>query len=306
MQLDLRKGEALLAVIESGSFEQAAQWLRLTPSAISQRIRALEDELGVPLLVRSRPCRPTRAGRRIALYLQRSRLLEQEWQAEMDESGEGWLTVPVAMNHDSLATWMFPAISDCLHRERLLLDMVLGDQSLTHELMESGAAVAAVSSQPLAIRGCVAEPLGVMRYRLYAAPAFIARYFPDGLTRERAREAPLIVFDHKDLLQWALLPELLGLHAEAFPCHHVPSSDPFLQVIVQGLGYGLMPEIQASAQQAEGHLVDLLPGRSVDVPLFWHRWRVQSLRLEALRDAVLAAAHRALLPPTVSPPRMTG
>lgn len=296
MQLDLRKGEALLAVIESGSFEAAASRLRLTPSAVSQRIRALEDELGAPLLVRSRPCRPTRAGRRIALYLQRSRLLEQEWRAEMEEAGEGWLTVPIAVNNDSLATWLFPALTPCLQQERILLDMVLDDQSMTHTLMESGAAVAAISSQTQVIRGCVAEPLGRMRYRLCAAPEFAARHFPAGVTRERAREAPLIVFNHKDRLQWDLLGALLGLHDEAFPCHFVPASDPFLRVIVQGLGYGVLPEIQIGGLLASGALVELLPAHPVDVPLYWHRWRVQSPRVEALSLAVRNAAARVLLP----------
>ena len=290
MQLDLRKGEALLAVIECGSFEQAAQRLRLTPSAVSQRVRVLEDELGVPLVVRSRPCRPTRAGRRIALYLQRSRLLEQEWLAEMAENSDAWLSVPVAINNDSLSTWLFPAIADCLQRERILLDMVLDDQSLTHALMESGTAVAAISSQPQAMRGCVAEPLGLMRYRLCAAPQFAARHFPAGLQRECARKAPLIVFNRKDRLQWDLLSARLGLHDEAFPCHFVPSSDPFLHVIEQGLGYGLLPEIQIGVQLGSGALVDLLPQQPVDVPLYWHRWRVQSLKLEALSEAVRAAA----------------
>lgn len=294
MQLDLRKGEALLAVIESGSFEQAASRLRLTPSAVSQRIRALEEELGAPLLVRTRPCRPTRAGRRIALYLQRSRLLEQEWQAEMDEGGEGWLTVPLAVNHDTLATWLFPAISDCLQRERILLDMILEDQTQTHSLLESGAVVAAISSLPLAMRGCLAEALGVMRYRLMATPSFAAQHFPEGLTRERARATPLIVFNHKDLLQWQVLPGMLGLHIEAFPCHCVPSSEAFQRVICQGLGYGMLPELQAARALEQGSLIDLLPARPVDVPLYWHRWRVQSPRLEALSSAVRAAAARSL------------
>ena len=295
MQFDWRKGEALLAVLESGSFERAAASLHLTPSAISQRIRTLEEEIGQPLVLRTRPCLATPAGRKILLYLQRSRLLEQEWRAEMARENEGWLSVPLALNHDSMATWLLPAMRDCLQRERILLDITLDDQSRTPALMEAGRAVAGIASQPETLRGCRAEWLGAMRYRLAASPAFIARWFDGGLTRQTAQHAPLAVFDRKDLLQWQVLRAAFDLAPTQLSCHYLPSSEAFLRAIEQGLCYGLLPELQAGQAFAQGRVVDLLPSQPLDVPLWWHCWDLQTPRLERLTQAVCAGARASLL-----------
>lgn len=47
---------ALAAVIECGSFDAAADRLHVTPSAVSQRIKALESRVGQVLVVRDKPC----------------------------------------------------------------------------------------------------------------------------------------------------------------------------------------------------------------------------------------------------------
>ncbi len=293
--LDSRKGEALLAVIDSGSFEQAAAQLHLTPSAVSQRVSALESQLGTPLLHRTRPCRPTRAGQRLAQYLRRSHLLECEFFVELDEDQNQVLSVPIVVNHDTLATWLLPALADFLITERVLLDITVDDQDHTYTFLESGHALAGVSSEAEALRGCRAEPLGIMRYRLLAHPQFAARYFPHGLAREAARHAPLMVFNRKDALQANFLLDSLGLPSSHIHCHYVPSSEAFLQAIQLGLGYGMVPELQYSALLASGSLVDLAPDRPTDVNLYWHCWRVQSPKLEQLSLAVVAAAKNTLL-----------
>ncbi|BEV73541.1 HTH-type transcriptional regulator ArgP [Paludibacterium sp. THUN1379] len=298
MQFDWRKGEALLAVLEEGSFERAAERLHLTASAVSQRLRALEEEIGQPLVLRSRPCQPTPAGRKILLYLQRSRLLEQEWRAEMALEDQGWLSVPLAVNHDSMATWLLPALGECLQQERILLDITLDDQTHTQGLMEAGRAVAGIASQPDTLRGCRAEWLGHMRYRMVASPAFVARWFAAGFTRQSAQRAPLAVFDRKDLLQWQVLQQVFGLPASVLPCLYLPSSEAFMRAILQGLCYGLLPELQANAELAQGQLIDLLPAHPLDVPLWWHCWNLQPPRLERLTRAVCDGARSSLRQPT--------
>jgi LysR family transcriptional regulator (chromosome initiation inhibitor) len=293
--LDIRKGEALLAVIDSGSFEQAAAQLHLTPSAVSQRVSALESQLGTPLLNRTRPCRPTRAGQRLAQYLRRSHLLESEFFAELDEEQNRPLTVPIVVNHDTLATWLLPALAEFLIAERVLLDITVDDQDHTYTFLESGHALAGVSSEAEALRGCRAEPLGIMRYRLLAHPQFAARYFPQGLQREAARLAPLMVFNRKDALQANFLLDSLGLPSTHIHCHYVPSSEAFLQAIQLGLGYGMVPELQYRELLASDSLVDLAPAHPTDVNLYWHCWHVQSPKLERLSQAVICAAKQSLL-----------
>ena len=292
--LDTRKGEALLAVIDSGSFEQAAALLHLTPSAVSQRVSALESELGMPLLIRSKPCRATQAGQRLVQYLRRSRLLEAEFLAESDGGDAHPLTIALAVNNDTLATWLLPGLASFLIEEQILLDIALDDQDHTYTLLSQGAALAGVSSEAQPMRGCTAERLGAMRYRLLATPAFAARWFPDGLQREAARRAPVMVFDRKDALQAAFLLRELGLPAGSYPCHYIPSSDAFTHAVRLGLGYGMVPEQQFKGDLETGALVDLAPGKPTDVMLYWHAWRVQSPKLERLSARLIEVTRAAL------------
>ena len=290
--LDARKGEALLAVIDSGSFEQAALRLNLTPSAVSQRVSAMESELGMPLIIRSKPCRATQAGQRLVQYLRRARLLEDEF---VSEEGGGPVSVALAVNNDTLATWLLPGLAQFLIREQILLDIMLDDQDHTYALLAQGLALAGVSSHAEAMRGCEVQALGAMRYRLLAAPAFAARWFPDGLQREAARVAPLMVFDRKDTLQAGFLLRELGLPPGSYPCHYMPASEAFHSAVRLGLGYGMIPELQFGTELDTGVLVDLAPAVPTDVMLYWHAWKVQSPKLERLSAQVVAAARQLLL-----------
>jgi LysR family transcriptional regulator, chromosome initiation inhibitor len=293
---DPRQADALLAILDTGSFEQAAARLHITASAVSQRIGALEAAQGGPLVIRSRPCRPTRTGQRLAQYLRRSKLLEQEFLAEVQEDEARPLSVPLAVNHDTLANWLLPELAPFLAGENLMLDIALDDQDHTYTLLERGLALAAVSTEPQPMRGCVVAPLGVMRYNLMASPAFAQRWFPGGLAREPARRAPMLVFDRKDLLQANFMQREFGLAPGSYPCHYIPSSPAFVQAVELGLGYGMVPEQQVGDRLQQGVIVDMAPGRHTDVTLYWHSWRVQSPALERLSAAVLAAGRRILRP----------
>lgn len=295
--MDTRHCEAFLAAAETGSFDAAAAQLNITPSAVSQRIAALESALGSPLLIRSRPCRTTAAGQRLLVHLRRSRLLEEEFLAGLRDESAASLRIPIAVNNDTLATWLLPGIADFLQRERVTLDIVLDEQNYTYGLLEKGEAVAGVSSEPTAMRGCTVQPLGIIRYRMLASPAFAARWFPDGFERNAARQAPVVVFSRKDRLQADFIQAELGLLPGSYPVHHVPASDPFLDAVKLGLGYGMLPSQQVGDAVAKGALLDLVPGKHTDVPLYWHAWRVQSPALERLGEAVVAAARASLLAP---------
>lgn len=295
MKIDPRRSEAFVAAVDSGSLEQAASRLRITPSAVSQRISALEQELGTPLLVRARPCRPTTPGMRLLQFLRRRALLEAEFLAEQaDETGP--VRITLAVNNDTLATWLLPALAPVLIEEQLLVEFVLDNQGHTFALLEQGQAVACISAESEPMRGCTATPLGLMRYRMVAAPAFARRWFPDGLQRDAARRAPVMVFDRKDALQTQFLQQHLGLPDGAYPFHYVPASEAFAEAVRLGLGYGMLPHEQCAALLTSGALVDLAPHLHVDVPLYWHAWRIQPARLDRMGAALVKAAREVLLP----------
>lgn len=295
MKLDPRRSAAFLAAIDGGSLEAAAIELKITPSAVSQRITALEQDMGTPLLVRSRPCRPTAPGTRLLQYLRRGALLEAEFVAEMT-GDPGPARVTLAVNNDTLATWLLPVLAPILIDEALLVEFILDNQGHTFSLLEGGHAVACISGEPEPMRGCSASLLGVMRYRLVASPGFARRWFPDGITRATAQLAPLMVFDRKDGMQSSFLLKQFGLPEGAYPFHYVPASDPFVQAVRLGMGYGMLPHEQCAALLASGELVDLSPAIAHDVPLYWHAWRIQPPRLERMGAALLKAAQAVLLP----------
>lgn len=294
MKLDSRQCEALLAVIEGGSFEQAAALLHLTPSAVSQRVRALETFIGNPLVVRTRPCRATPAGARLLQYLRRVQALENELQADFVDAQATPMRVTLAVNADTLGSWLLPALAHFLIREQIMIDLTVDDQDHTYTLLESGLVLGCISTEAQPMRGCVAEPLGVMRYRCMASPDFRARWFAKGFTRAAIRQAPVIVFNRKDRLQADFLLQHYGLPDDAYPCHYIPASEPYMQAIVLGLGWGMLPELQMHSLYADGALVDLAPNRPTDIGLFWHRWKVQSPRMERLSATLVEAARQVL------------
>ena len=295
MRIDPRRSSAFTAAVDTGSLELAASQLGITPSAVSQRISALEQEFGTPLLVRSRPCRPTIPGMRLLQYLRRSQLLESEFLAEMGLDA-GPACVALAVNNDTLATWLLPALGPILAAEELLVEFVLDNQGHTFALLEEGRVLACISGKPQPMHGCTATPLGLMRYRMVASKDFARRWFRDGLEREAAQRAPVVVFDRKDSLQSAFLLDHLGLPEGAYPCHYVPASEAFMEAIRLGFGYGMLPLEQCQGMLDEGSMVDLAPELFIDVPLYWHAWRIQPARVERMGAALVKAAHGVLLP----------
>jgi LysR family transcriptional regulator (chromosome initiation inhibitor) len=292
MNLNPKHTEAFRAVIESGSFEQAALRLHLTSPAISQRVRALESMLGNALVVRSRPARATRTGQLLMRYLRRAQLLETDLAAELAVQQDAPLTLVLALNADSVGTWFFPALSEMLIREKVLLDLTVEDQDHTYTLLETGLAIGCISTEPKPMRGCLAERLGVMRYWLVAQPGFRERWFPDGVTREAARSAPVLAHTHKDTIQSSFLQQKLGLPEGAYPCHYIPGAASHFNAIRHGLGYGMVPALLLDAEDEK--MTVLAPADPVDVALYWHTWKVQSPRMEHISRHIISAAQAVL------------
>lgn len=297
MNLDPKQTDAFQAVAELGSFERAADKLNLTPSAVSQRVRALETALGAALVLRTRPCRATQMGQRLLQYLRRAHLLKVELQADLLDQETGPLSVAVALNSDSLGTWFFPALAGLLVQDQILLDLIVEDQDHTYALLKTGMVTGCVSTVAQPMHSCSAAALGAMRYRLMASRSFCQRWLPDGLTRDAARLAPVAAYTRKDTLQSSFLLSYLGLPEGAFPCHYVPGIEAHFAAVRHAIGYGMVPEwLLATANDADDPLVDLAPGHPTDVALYWHAWKLQSPRMERLSRQIIAAARTRLKP----------
>lgn len=286
---------AFEAVLKEGGFERAARRLKLTQSAVSQRVKLLESEFGQALLVRSKPVQPTPAGRRLLPYLTQLRLVEAEAQRALYPGAEGApLRLPVGVNADSLATWFLPAVERVVQEERLVLDCVVDDQDHTHALLANGEVLGCVSTRANPMRGCAVLKLGVMRYLCVASPAFRARHFPNGLSRSALAIAPAIVFGRHDDMHELFLRKQFGLDSGHYPYHVVPSSEGFMAFAESGLGYGFVPEIQARSAMTASRLVDLAPDQHERVELYWHHWQVQSTAMAHFSHDLAAGASSAL------------
>lgn len=297
MPLDSTQLRTFAAVVHEGSFEAAAYALRVTPSAVSQRIKALEQSVGQVLVRRSKPCHATDAGRPLLRLAGQIDLLEQDALAAAGglSADEGRLgaRVAVVVNADSLATWFLGALAAMPARFALSYDLRQDDEDYTAQLLRDGTVMAAVTAENEAVRGCRVERLGAMRYLPLAAPGFVATYFPDGLTPNALSAAPVIALDRKDRLQHRFLRAFSRRRLDP-PVHYVPSVPGFNQAIRLGLGWGMVPEQIATGYLAAGECVDIGGGQYLDVPLYWQHWRLDSEVLGALSDAVREAAAAAL------------
>jgi len=296
--LDYSALAALAAVVREGSFERAALALHVTPSAVSQRIRLLEERVGCALVVRAQPCRATETGRRLCQHVDRVRLLEQDLQGALPALAPQGITrvaLPMAVNADSLATWFAPMLAAYAAVAPVLVDVAVDDQDHTAEWLRSGAVLAAVTGTARPATGCNSQPLGAMRYIAAASPAFMARHFAGGVGAGSLAQAPSLVFNTKDELQARWVRRLCHRHVE-LPRHTLPSPQAFVTAAVAGMGWGLQPLALIAPHLKDGSLVELVPDTPLDVPLYWQQTRAASSLLDGLSRAVRVAASRALLP----------
>lgn len=291
MDLNPAQLDALVAIADHGSFEAAARQLHITPSAVSQRIRALEAAAGQVLISRGTPCRPTSHGEWLVRLGRQTRLLYAE--ASQAITAATAVELPVAVNADSLATWFRDVFTDVAAWDGTAIKLRVEDQAYSHELLRGGDVLAAVTSEPTAVQGCSVDPLGALRYLPAAAPP-VADRWRRGAEPDWAA-MPFVLFNDKDDLQYELLRRH-GVEQGPALVHQVPSSADFYVAVRAGLGWGMLPELQARADLASGALVRL-SADVIDVPLHWQRWRLDSPKLAALTAAVRTAAASHLLPP---------
>ncbi len=292
--LDPAQLAAIAAVHRRGSFELAAAELHVTPSAISQRIKALEEASGTLLARRGQPCRATEAGLRLIRHHDEVMLLERTLGTDLPGLGQGLATLRVAVNADSLATWVIPALGAT---DGFLFDLIVDDQDVSQEWLKRGEVVAAITSHPGPLQGCDTIPLGSLRYRATASPTYVQRWFPHGVTPATLAKAPAITFSDKDRLQeqWVTRQTAGASRRANVPSHRMGASQAFVDACLVGLAWGLNPEPLVAGHLASGALVELIPNSPLDVPLYWQFTRLAAPALAPVTDAIRQSAARILV-----------
>jgi LysR family transcriptional regulator (chromosome initiation inhibitor) len=300
MNLGAGQLSALAAVCREGSFERAAAVLHVTPSAISQRIKQLEEQVGAILVVRASPCVPTPIGEAVYRHALQVELLERDVLRAVDPDadvlGQAPMRLSIAVNADSLATWLVPALQSVASRHHLVVDVTVDDQDHTTQWLRSGRVMGAVTSQGRPVQGCRLRPLGIMRYVATATGKFVRRWFPDGFERDAAERVPCVAYNRKDRMCGQFVAQHFGGDAPELSAHSLPSPHAYLEACLCGLGWGMNPRMLVDSLLRRRRLVDLCPGHGIDVPLYWQQWAVATGSVDALGDALVEHAADVLLP----------
>lgn len=294
MRIDPELATTVATVIDEGSLDAAARRMSITPSAVSQRLKSLESQLGRVLVVRSRPTRPTPAGEAVVRLARQIALLEHEAVVALGfDNGPGQrISIPLAVNADSLSTWFLPPLARLSASEGIDFDLHRDDQDFTARLLETGTVMAAVTSESSPVAGCTVTALGAIEYEPMASPAFTERWFPDGVTAQALERAPFVDLDRRDDLQHEWLRGW-GVSDWEVPRHYVPASHDFATAVQLGLGWGLLPRMQSAAGVASGELVRM-PGKAVRVSHYWQQWNLRSTVLDVIAAELIAEARRVL------------
>jgi LysR family transcriptional regulator (chromosome initiation inhibitor) len=292
--------ECLAAIVEEGGFERAAQRLSITQSAVSQRLRALEAQVGTVLIVRSRPLKATAAGQLLLKHTKQLRLLRADLERDMKELAPSSIggareeeRISIAINADSIATWALGALNE-LAVQGLPMEIITDDQDFTQEWLRSGQVLGCVTTLKQALRGCKVVPLGAMNYVAVAAPAYAREHAPKGLTQHNFRDMPFIAFNRKDDMQSEFVTAAFGLKRVMLRQLFVPSSEGQVRAVLAGWGVSVVPELLARGLLEQGQLVNMAPGHVLPIQLYWHCWNLASEVLDSLTAALTRAAASAL------------
>ena len=292
--IDYKLLKALDAVVTEQSFERAAQRLFITQSAVSQRIKLLEKSFGEPLLIRSTPPISSPLGRLLLGHYQRVLQLEIELNQQLDSQSNKAQTLPLAVNADSLASWLIKALGPLLQQKNVQLNLFVQDESTTWERMRSGEALACLSSKEKAISGSDSHFLGYMEYVCVASPDFMTRFFKTGVNKHSLQHAPAMSFDQHDDMHFAFLRENFGLEVGEYPCHTVRSSEAFVDLTLASGAYSFNSIFSVEAHLRSGRLIDILPEYKLRVPLYWHCWQLGGDLMQQLSEQVVSYAREVL------------
>lgn len=277
-------------ILRSGSFEAAARKLHITPSAVSQRIRQLEDQLGQLLIIRGIPSRPTDAGEKLFRHAQQIQSVEDDFFNELNQTTD--YKISVAVNMDSMDGWFLDVITEAAS-SGIMLNLKAEDQEFSESMLREGKVMAAVSTNSRPIQGCSTELLGTMYYTAYASVSFCEQFFSQGNRVDNLIASPAICFNEKDGLQHSFLKSVAGKDVEPITMF-IPSNTAYIETILRGVGWGMLPDFISNRHLNQGKIVRLFPESAIAVNLYWIRWNTRITALDRLSECVRSAAQKHL------------
>ena len=299
--LDYKLLHALDVIVAQQSFDKAAELLNISQSAISQRIKLLEQNIAQPVLIRSQPLKTTEIGQKLLRHFRQVRQLEFDLVKDiLPDEQESVLAVSIAINADTLANWFIPALAPLLKRHPIELDLQVVDETNTQELLKRGEVFAALSTQKESFTGCKVVSIGVVEYFLCASPDFEKQYFSKGITQASLQKAPGVEFDQRDTMHSDFIEQNFGVKSGSYPCHRLRSSEAFVDMALEGVAYCLLPEFQAAPYLATGKLIELAPDKHLPRVLYWHSWILEKGLHKQISIAVIEYGQKLLSKPKLT------
>lgn len=293
--LDYKWLEALFSIMEQKGFEKAADSLFISQSAISQRIKQLENFVAQPVLIREHPIRLTPLGKKLIGFYKKVMMLEEEILPEISNTHTtSPITVSIASNADSLATWLLPALSPVIKSQNVALDIRVITESRALEKLKSGEVSGALCVESEPMSGCCSALLGRVDYRCVANAEFIQRYFADGVSTETLQNAPAVCFDQYDTMHKEFLWENFGLTSQNIVYHSVGSSEAFIKLALMGAAYCMIPSLQIKNELKNGTLIDITPDLTYSYDIYWHHWQLESGILKQVTKAIVSHTRKRL------------
>jgi DNA-binding transcriptional LysR family regulator len=296
--MDLNRAELFVRVVETGSFTAAARQLELPKSSVSRGVAALEKELGVRLLQRTtRKLGLTDAGR---MYFETAAqaingLREAESTlSRLQEEPRGPLRITASLDVGVMLlapvvarfVSMYPAVR---------VDTMLTPRNV--DFVQEGIDLALRAGR-LADNTLIARPVGLLRAGLFAAPQYIKRHGRPKSVAELRDHRCLTFRAGGGATRWELVGpagiervEVTGtINADGFEFLH--------EMVVRGLGIGLLPLYLCPKLKGRSGLARILPGyATTGAPLHvvYPSARFLPKRVTLLRDMLLEA-----LPPQLA------
>jgi LysR family transcriptional regulator (chromosome initiation inhibitor) len=293
--LDYQSIAALASVIETQGFQSAADKLFITQSAVSQRIKSLEQFYGEPVLVRTLPYRPTALGLTLLGHYKRVSMLEDALHTSLTLNANA-PRISISLSRDMLETWFTSVVNQLSKILPVTIEMIADDQDRTLQYLQKGLVSACASTTEKAISGCKSAFIGYFDYVLVASPEFKKKYFKRAaITKKDLLDAPTVLFDQNDKLHADYLKYYFDLdYVDLNHCHVVPSVAGFKQFTLCGYAYALIPYIDIQQELKQQRLINLFPDKVWEMPVYWHSFEIETQAYKQFNDLVLKVGRKIL------------
>ncbi len=257
--------KAFIAIVRQGTVHGAAKDLHLTQTGVTQRIRAIEKELGTTLFLRSRKgMKLTQEGEALFRYCKGAEDLEGETLSQILGAATDRPIYITAVGPTSVMTARIADQCASLYSEwpNLYLNFVISDSVDRLNMIRSGQASLAIVPPEQVPNEMDSKRLKPDKYILVGSPKWKGRRLSDLLEHER-----VIDFDESDHTTLNYLKKFDLVSQLKKPRLFVNNNEAIIKYFSRGIGFGTLTQEIAKPLLDAGDLTVLNGGAVMEDPL---------------------------------------